>query len=166
MNRISRTTFSVAVLLSGCLFVQAAHAELWPTLEKYVDQCVLIVKCKTDMQNVFRYKVLETWKGKYSPDLFDKQPPNGYIFADGGHGNDNPKAGRELVFFFTMHNQPSSGKLQSHSTAFPIEDGKIVYASTNNNLRKEYTVKDFKAAISKIVRQQREQSPAAPDQLR
>jgi hypothetical protein len=83
--------------------------------------------------------------------LFVVPPPDGFIIADESHGNMSPVGGREAIFFYTLHNQPESGKLQTHSTAFPITDGKSVYASTNRNLRKEYTVADFRAAIMRIV---------------
>jgi hypothetical protein len=143
-------------------------AESWPSLVTYVDQCVLIVKCKTeDKGGKVKFKVLETWKGKYSPDLFYDNPPNGYLYAERAHGNDSPAAGREMIFFFTRHNQPvfAKGKLVSHSTCFNVNDGKLVYASTDDprGHRKEYLLDSFKKAVASAVENQEKKQKAAPE---
>jgi len=137
------------------LLCSLALAEAWPTLVEYVRKCVLIVKCRTEAHgDTFKYRVLETWKGKYSPELFSTEPPDGYILTNTWHGNDSPDVGREVIFFFTPNTV--TDKLLAHSTCFVIEQGKLVYASTSENgLRKEYTVKEFKKAILKIVDRQR-----------
>lgn len=128
-----------------------SSAESWPTLEDYVRRCVLIVKCRTEVKDkAVMYRVLETWKGKYSPDLFHHKPAEGYLYTNTWHGNEGPTEGREVIFFFTNSNQPAwtKGKLLHHSTSFVITGGKLVYASTDRGgLRKEYTVEDFKKAV-------------------
>jgi hypothetical protein len=83
--------------------------------------------------------------------LFAPPPPDGFIIADDAHGNANPVGGREVIFFYTRQNQPESGMLEAHSTAFPITNGKVIYAPTNENLRKEYAVDDFRLVVLRIA---------------
>jgi hypothetical protein len=141
---------SMAVLLSS-----AALAETWLPLDTYVRLCVLIVKCKTEVKDEkVQYKVDDVWKGKYSPDMFYHRPPDGYLYTSTWHGNDKPTDGREVIFFFTNDNHPSwtKGKILDHSTSFVVSDGKVVYASTaDDDLRKEYSVVEFKNAILAVV---------------
>lgn len=147
----------LAIGIIVALLCDVAHAETWPSLETYVKWCVLIVKCKTEVEgNEVKYKVVEVWKGKYSPDLFYHRPPDGYIYTGTWHGNDAPTDGREVIFFFTNNNHPSwtRGKLLDHSTSFLVKDGKLIYASTNFGLRKEYTVEEFKKAILGAIEKQ------------
>src|SRR5262249_44095483 len=147
-------------------------AESWPTLESFVHECVLIVKCKTELKaDGVRYRVLETWKGKYSPDLFHSRPPDGYLLTDTGNGNTNPTDGRAVIFFFTRRNQPAfaKGKLVSHATCFVIAAGKVIYASTSlpepYGLRKEYTVEGFKKAVLAVVEKESQQTGAKSRRL-
>src|SRR6186713_535569 len=139
-------------------------AESWPSLEDYVNDCVLIVKCKTEEAGKFQYRVLETWKGKFSPDLFvfSDTPPEGCLYAHQNHGNERPRQGREVIFFFTKRNQPdfAKGKLEHHSTCFNIEDDKLLYATNSDFDEKEYTVEQFKKAVAAIVVDQ-EKKPQA-----
>lgn len=134
-------------------------SENWPSLEKYVEECVLIVKCKTEKKAKFQYRVLETWKGEYSSDLFlfYDTPSEGCLFAHQNHGNDRPRNGREVIFFFTKRNQPvfAGGKLEHHSACFNIEDGKVIYAENSDFDEKEYTVDAFKKAIASANDDQR-----------
>jgi hypothetical protein len=139
------------LLLLAALRTRPADAEQWPTLEEFVEECVLIVRCRTDERDIRQHRVLETWKGQYSPELFVTPPPDGFVIADDAHGNANPVGGREIVFFYTRHNQPASGKLQSHSTALPIAGGKVIYAPTSDSLRKEYSIGGFRVAVFKIT---------------
>jgi len=137
-----------------------------PSLEDYVDKCVLIVKCKTEDQGKLRFKVLETWKGKYSPDLFYDNPPQGYLYAGFGHGNDSPVDGREVIFFFTARNQPdfAKGKLVVHSTCFNVNDGKLGYASNTDPGvdPDEYTVYAFKRQLPRSSRIRRRNGKPFP----
>jgi hypothetical protein len=134
------------------------HAETWLPLDKCVTLCSLIVKCTTEVTtNQIRYKIEETWKGNYSPDLFYHRPPDGYLYAGTWHGNDAPTNGRVVVFFFTKDNQPSwcNGRYLDHSTCFVVNDGKLIYADTDRfGYRKEYAVDNFKKEILGIVEQQ------------
>ena len=135
---------------------------MWPPLSDYVKECCLIVRCKTEVKPTgVRYRVLETWKGKYSPELFYRTPPEGYLFTNDSHGNGSPADGREIVFFFTNGNQPAfaNGKLENHSAAFVVTDGNVVYASTSlpedaGGFRKKCTLQGFKAAVKSVVEQQ------------
>ena len=49
----------------------------------------------------------------------------------------------------------------SHSTAFPVKDGKVVYGPTSDGLRREYTLSEFKKTIQAIVNSEgtQEQGP-------
>jgi len=139
--------------ISILLIATASYAELWLPLEKYVETCSLIVLCKTELKgDKVQYKVIETWKGEYSPELFYYTPPEGYLFTNTWHGAESPSGGKEIIFFFTNNNQPNwaDGKLVSHSTAFSITDGKLIYASTSME-RKEYSLEEFKDAILSVV---------------
>ena len=64
-----------------------ARAEEWPTLEKYIDWCSLIVKAKTveRADGGFTFEVIETWKGRYDPKRFVDVTKEGRFFAS-GHG--------------------------------------------------------------------------------
>lgn len=156
------SSFAVIVLLSACNLLtgaSAARAEYWPTLEDYVAKCVLIVKARTvgDNDNRLSFQVLESWKGKEEPRTLLQMTADGRFFANKGeHGLVDVAVGQEVVFFFTRHNQPPVGKLTSHSTAFPVRQGKVVYASTSRlgGLRKEYTVEQFKKAVEAAVKKQ------------
>ena len=156
---------TIAVLAS--LVSTVAVAETWPPLETYVKWCVLIVKCKTEVEGKkVKYKVDETWKGEYSPDLFHHTPPDGYLYTGTWHGNEAPTNGREVIFFYTKGNHPSwtKGKLLDHSTSFVVKDGKLVYASTSRSgLRKEYTVEEFKKAILAALDKQKKEDAEPTD---
>ncbi len=94
------------LLILVMLLAVPAFAETWLPLEKYVKLCVLIVKCETEVEgkNV-KYKVDEEWKGKYSPDLFHNRPPDGYLYTNTWHGNENPVDGREVIVAFRFPSQ-------------------------------------------------------------
>ncbi len=167
VRRPMRQIVSLLVVAIAMVAVSPNHAvaEDWPSLEDYVDECVLIVKCKTERKVKFQYQVLETWKGKYSPDLFlfDDTPPEGCLFAHQNAGNDRPRNGREVIFFFTRRNQPvfAKGKFEHHSACFNIEDGKVIWAETSEFDAKEYTVDEFKRAITSIVKNQEKPKAAS-----
>jgi hypothetical protein len=140
-----------ALAWAGVLLLAApGRAETWPSLELYVQWCSLIVKCKTEVG--VGYRVTETWKGVYDPDLFTHRPPAGYINTNNWHGNDEVEDGREIVFFFTPKDYDA--KLDAHSTAFHVKNGRVVYASTSWGMQREYTVEEFRRAIRSIVRRQ------------
>lgn len=142
------------IAFAFAIIAGVARAETWPTLPQYVDDCVLIVLCRTErFKDGFRYKIEETWKGVYSPALFYHTPDEGYLFTGSWHGNESQKEGVQTVFFFTAGNHPSwtKGKLLDHSTSFQVAGGKVIYASTG--FPKDYTLSDFRKAISERVRQ-------------
>ena len=85
-----RSTFCVSLLCS--VLAVPARAEYSPALPQYVDSCVLIVLCRTERyKDGFRYKIEETWKGVYTPDLFYHKPDEGYLYTGSWHGNENQK---------------------------------------------------------------------------
>ena len=150
-----RYCLSTLVTLFSLTFALPASAEHWPTLEEYVDDCVLIVFCRTEIQNdEIRYKVMETWKGVYAPELFCHKPEEGYLYTSAWHGNESPASGREVIFFFTPHNHPqwADGRLDHHSTTFVVTNGKLIWASTADWGRREYTLEEFRTKIKERVR--------------
>ncbi|MEO0509418.1 MAG: hypothetical protein AAF065_06135 [Verrucomicrobiota bacterium] len=155
MKALRSVTFLVLFAILGA---KESRGETWPTLEMYVDWCVLIVLCETEeFDEGVRYKVKEQWKGVYSPDLFHHKPEEGYLYANTWHGNEKPKAGEQTVFFFTAGNHPvwTKGRLLDHSTSFRVIDGKVIYASTGNwGVRKEYSINDFRKEVARHLRAQ------------
>jgi hypothetical protein len=142
----------VAAILS--LLCTTVRAETWPSIVDYVRDCVFIVKAKTITENGDKraFEITEVWKGDRN--ILPLDADGNYRGSQNHHGIDVVK-GEEIVFFFTRHNQPAEGKLQSHSTAFPIRAGKIVYAKTSDSddLRKEYTPDEFKQSVDEIIEQ-------------
>lgn len=142
-------------LLLFNLWPFVGFAETWPTLEEYVGECVLIVKAEhvgeiAEERHKQEFRVLETWLGVFDPKDFLALSSDGNLTAfQGTHGVRITEKGQEIIFFFTRHNQPPNG-IRSHSTAFPIKDGKIIYGSTNNHLRKEFSELEFKNEILKL----------------
>ncbi|MDZ4821229.1 MAG: hypothetical protein SGJ20_19890 [Planctomycetota bacterium] len=130
----------------------AATAEAWLSLEAYVRTCVLIVKAKevTEKDGTKAFHVVETWKGKYDPRNF-KYPSKEGGFYNGGfpHGLTKLANEQEVVFFFTKPDN-ESGLIDSHSTAFPVVDSKLIYASTNPGYRQEFTLDKFKSEILRL----------------
>ena len=129
-------------------------AEWWPTLVQYVRMCDLIVLCETEMvagKPIFR--VVEEWKGEYRAADFNEHlqsriPKPGYLPAGLGlHSGRKSHAGQRVVFFFT----PAKEKYSGSSTSFDVRDGKLVYAETNWELAKEYSLADFKKTVIGIV---------------
>jgi|ERR1041385_246157 hypothetical protein len=132
------------------------RAESWPSLGKYASNCVLVVKARqigpfsATENSKLSFEVLETWKGRFEPRDFTKLSPEGYIQAAQGEHGVRVTAGQEIVFFFTRQNQPA-GKLRSHSMAFPIRNGRIVYASTGDpGTQQEMSVEEFKRVFEKF----------------
>ncbi len=95
------------------LWTSPAKAKEWPALENYVSKCILIVKAKTivEKDGILTFRVLESWKGNYSPDLFVKTTSDGRFFASQNEHGVKVMDGQELIFFFTRHNQPVKNKL-------------------------------------------------------
>ena len=144
--------------------IGSARAERWPSLESYVSDCVLIVKAKTVFEGTDKtvtFRVEESWKGKYAPDLLQNTTKDGrFVVYKGEHGV-NVVDGQEVVFFFTRHNNAATGPLGRHSTAFPVKDGKIVYASTSEDFRREYKIEEFRKAITELIEKQAAQQGGA-----
>ena len=146
--KFSRWSFLFgSIFLFAVAALKPSSAELWPTLETYVRKCILIVKAKavTTEDGRLTFRVLETWKGRYSPDDFVETTSDGRFFAWGG----KPADGQEIVLFFTWRNQRIKGKLSNFSTSFPIRNGRIIYGATGNppQFPQEFTVDEFKKRI-------------------
>lgn len=147
--RIVRTVVAIVALF--CM-ARMAQAEAWISLEQYVDRCVVIVKAKAvaESENRREYEITEVWVG--SRDLIRLNDQGRYVAYKGEHGT-NVVTDQALIFFFTRDNQPEKGKLTRHSTAFPIEDERLVYGVTSDDdaIHHEYTVDEFKAKVLEIV---------------
>lgn len=148
-----RYRFLYVTVLILVATTKPCFAEYWPTLENYVEKCVLIVKAKTTVEQDGRltFRVTETWKGRYEPEDFVETAEDGRFFASQHEHGVDVADGQEIVFFFTRDNQPFKDKLSHHSTAFPIRDGTIIYASTSDSLSEEFSVQDFKKCILNLV---------------
>lgn len=122
-------------------------------MDNYVEKCVLIVKAKTEVasDDKLTFRVLETWKGSYDPRDFVRTTEDGRFFASQHEHGVDVTDGQEVVFFFTRENQPVPGKLSSHSTAFPVRNGRITYAATSDGLREIFAVDEFKRQIWDLV---------------
>lgn len=156
----------MALALAGVAAAPApARAGSRPGLAEYVELFDLIVLCRTEVEGpAVRYRVVEVWKGEYRPDRFHYPPPDGYLRAGTGRGNEDPAEGREVVFFFGERHQPgwAGGKLVDHSAAFVVTGGSIVYPSFRRNRgAAEYTLPEFRAFIRAAVRWQRTHAVAA-----
>ena len=143
----------VGLILAMLVVVSTARGEMWMSLEDYVAKCVLIVRAKTVLERdgKLTFRVIETWKGRYTPDVFVETTIDGRFFAYQGEHGVKVVDGQEIAFFFTKHNQPNTGKLHRHSTAFPISNGELVYGSTSMNPQK-YTVDAFHKRIVALSR--------------
>ncbi len=150
--------------LTAALFPGASRAESRPPLDQAVKRCVLIVRCKVEIKdNLINYRVVESWKGKYSPDLFYTEPLEGYLFRVGeeigASRTSNLKDGQEVVFFYSDNavSAVKKGKILSHAydDIFVVAHGKVVYEL--NSLpespedRQTYTVEQFKKSIQTVV---------------
>ena|SRR6185436_10928655 len=152
-----RLTRRAGGIVCGLLIVaRLASGELWPPLEDYVHQSVLITRARAtvlpsstpDAPIMVELHMLEVWKGHFEPDTFgsDCLHPGVYRTYLGEHGLDVVD-GQEVILFFTRDNQPEPDHLTRHSTAFPIRDGKLVYARTSDAYYQEYTVEEFEKVV-------------------
>lgn len=132
------------------LLAAAARAELWGPLNDYVRSCPLIVRAKAvDVgKGEIRFRILESWRGafdaaKFLPYRVTKRGE--YLALPGEHGVE-VVAGQKIVFFF---GPATDGKFGPHSTAFPVVDGRVLYASTSDDddLRRWWDVGEFEARI-------------------
>lgn len=136
------------------IFTANASAETWPTVERFLNDASLIVYAKTEIinknpqyNNDVRYKIIEVLKGTYSPKLFNSSwtPPEGYLITTRWHGAENPIDGQKVIIVYIKENKDL---YSTHSTLFPVEDNKLVYAPTSENgMRKEFSLEDFKNLI-------------------
>lgn len=146
--------FALLVLLACPAWGTAKEV---PSLEQMAAQSVLIVRCKVEVAGEkLKYRVLETWKGEYSPDLFHIPPVAGYLYGEGFRRSSpiaDPHEGKETLFFFTEHNQPADQgrKLTGHDYWLVVNNGKVVFTTTEprtgSQKREVYALEDFKQAI-------------------
>lgn len=113
----------------------SARAEIWAPLEDYVALCTSIVKAKTVAiaNGQVEFEITEVWLGS------DERKR--YVTYDGEHGV-HVEVGQEIIFFFTER--------ERHGTAFPIKDGRLIYGATSDSEYREYTVDEFRDAITAI----------------
>ncbi|MHC4953189.1 MAG: hypothetical protein ACYTGZ_04815 [Planctomycetota bacterium] len=138
-------------LLLVALLAASAEAEVWEPLHDYVRRCSLIVRARAIVpeKGGLRFKVLESWKGKYDTSLFFDFCVNDageYLSRAGEHGIDVVD-GQEIVFFFS---RPKKGeKFGPHTTSFPVVKNTVLYASTSEDdeLQKRWHIGEFKKRI-------------------
>lgn len=140
--------FAAAALALLLLVPAAVHAEMWPPLDDFVRQCVVIVKAKAvgdAPENRQEFAIVEVWAG--SADDLQLNERGNYVTYKGEHGA-KAVTGQEIVFFFVREHK---GKIDRHSTGFPVAEGKVVYASTSDMYYEEFTLADFKKAVLAIA---------------
>lgn len=147
----------IAIAFSLSVYVEVAHAELWPSLDDYVARCTLIVLCETEFQDDSPvFKVVETWKGDFDLKHFNeflqtRASGPGYLPAGLGlHSGRQSHLKQNVVFFFT--GDPTKRPYDGSSTSFDVRGGKLIYGETGNpGVPKEYTLKQFKREVKKFV---------------
>lgn len=164
---VQRRLWSGVLVLAAILTGPApARAEMTLGVNLQVEMSALVIYCQAEIKGgMVRYRVLETWKGEYHPNLFRDRPPAGYLYTGEWHGNDNPVAGREVVFFFSAESGKINGKFSDHSTAYVVTNGKVAVPATTgvtwSGQTEEWTLADFKKAVLAAVKQQRAYAHAA-----
>ncbi len=157
---IDRLAGAVALVSCGLVAAATARAEQWPSVEELASpRFLLIVHCRTEaVDGRVLYKVLDVWKGEYSPRAFVRQPPTGYINT-GGPDATNGKAGVEVILCYTRHNQPKEG-IHAHDMSLLVEDGKVTYPPGVVEFPggRKYTLEEFKREITSRI-----DRPAARD---
>jgi len=153
------TRIYVAIAI-GLLWATSAVAESRPPLASVVRRNLLIVKCQVEIKdNLLNYRVLETWKGNYSPEIFEQQPPKGYVLARPqkvGAARDSMD-GREVILFYSDNALAGSAhkprKLNAYrmDDSIPILDGKVRWEIERDLGGEEYTLAEFKKAVLDIV---------------
>lgn len=141
----------------------AARAEMWPPLPDYVASAELIVEARATAirGGRIRFEVVDTLKGTFRPErMAQRAGARGFFAAAGAHGLDNVAPGDRVFFIFTTHNQPNLPKLSSHSTAFVVRDGKVIYGSTTmecgangarRGCRQEFLARDFATEVRRLA---------------
>jgi hypothetical protein len=141
--------------LGVVLFAAAAQAESKPPVERVAQRAVLIVKCQTEIEDgMLNYRVLESWKGKYSPDLFYIKPRAGYLYLRGlnAKGRGDVKAGQEVIFIYSDNalsgDTGNKGKIHANhpDDVLPVVSGKVDWQPGEPDSIVN-TVEDLKKAI-------------------
>ena len=133
------------MLLASAILPSTGRAAATLPLESLVEFCPLIVKCRIERDDRgLRYRVLETWKGTYSPDLFAVSPSDGY-FRPNHWPVRNPTEGQEIILFF--NDNPYGSMLRGDAASFPVTDGTIMYDSSDLFGATRYTVEGFKREV-------------------
>lgn len=156
-RQLSRYAFALAAILTASA---PGRAEVTVGVNVETELSALVVYCQTEIKGgMVRYRVLETWKGEYRPDLFYYRPPAGYLYTVDWHGNDNPVAGGEVIFFFSAESQSGNinGKFSDHMAAHVVANGKVTvparYGFTGQT--EEWTLADFKKLVLQTVKHER-----------
>lgn len=145
--------------------INESVGEAWPTLPQLVRMSLLIVHGRTESvdvegRNRVLFKVLDVWKGAYSPQAFVVPPPTGYIDTDLGAAG-NREAGREVILFFARHNQHRTG-ISRHDMVLAVRDGFVSYpGDTGDRLSasRRFALNDFKREIKQLVEDKIEEAP-------
>lgn len=136
------------------------HAESTLSVEQVAKRAVLIVKCRMEIKGgVANYRVLESSKGQYSPDLFYLKPIEGYLYSHGFDvkGISGVKDGQEVVLIYSDNSvsgdPDNKGKIRAHSpdSTLPVEDEKIVWAHGEFEST-VYKLDELKHAVLKVVK--------------
>ena len=160
MKYLSHSTSAGALTaLAIVLCAAVSLAESKPPVEKVAQRGVLIVKCKTEIKDeMVNYRVLESWKGKYGPELFYVKPRDGYLYLHGvdAKGLGGVKDGQEVIVFYSDNalsgDSDNKGKIDAHrhDDVLPVVAGKVVWQPGEPHST-VYTLEELKKAVLAAV---------------
>jgi hypothetical protein len=149
-----RSVFLLAVF--AVFWPARAWAESWPSLDDLASPRFLLIAhcCAEEVEGRTLYKVLDVWKGEYSPQAFAKRPPDGYIVVPSLAGSDVDRmAVKEVILFYTRGNQSKEG-ISQVDMVLPVRDGKVMYppdAGEFSGEQRTYTLAEFKQELTSRI---------------
>jgi hypothetical protein len=156
-----RWRFRVALLLAIFLAVPAMQAETMPPVEQVARRAVLILKCQAEIRDgKLNYRVLESWKGKYRPELFYVKPQAGYLYRAGfdAKGRSDVQEGQEAIFIYSDNAVSSEaehrGQILAHraDSVLPSVEGTVIWARGESDAI-TYTLDELKSAILAAIKE-------------
>jgi hypothetical protein len=121
---------------------------------------VLIVKCRTEVkQGRANFRVLESWKGRYSEDMMYVKPFDGCLYARGVDAKSRGAAhGQEILFFYSDNgvsgDSTNKGKIFADrpDMTLPIINGKVTWPVSDLDST-VYTLDELKKAVLAVAKE-------------
>lgn len=131
-----------------------AFAESTPSVEEVARRDVLIVKCRTEIrEGRANFRVLESWKGKYSEEMMYVRPVAGCLYTRGVDAkSQGAMHGQETLFFYSDNavsaEITNKGKILADrpDMTLPIIDGKVTWPISDLDST-VYTLDELKNAV-------------------